>query len=645
MAANAPQAAREEVEEGSSSEPKNGSLLAKENGSDLESQPEATSRGVWSSRLDFILSCVGFAVGLGNIWRFPYLCYKNGGGAFLVPYAIFALIGGIPVFFLELSIGQFMGQAGMRAWNICPLFKGIGLDTTVIVFLMNCYYIIILAWNGVYLADSFAALLPGSQGLPWNSCGNWGNSSKCMMANVTVCYNETNTWVNETWKASSNASVLNAGPGGGWSDCTTRQFQVNAAEEYFKSKVLQISDGIDQVGGIVWELAVSLLAMWIVSYFCIWKGVKWTGKIVYFTAVFPYIIITMLLIRGVTLPGAHAGIVFYLKPDFKRLADITVWLDAGTQVFFSFAVAIGAHITLGSFNKFKYNCLKDAMIVAGVDMCTSFYAGFAIFSVLGFMAHEQNVPIENVTSSGPGLVFVAYPTAISQMPVAQPVWAIGFFIMIVFVGLDSQFVAVESFVTCIMDMFSDQLAKYRYANRETIAACYCAVSYLVGLTMVTNGGMYVFQLFDYYSASGISLLWVAFWECCAIAWVYGINSYCDQLSIMLGFKVNFWFKLCWCGITPLVIMGLFVSQWVLFELLKYGDSYVYPIWAQGLGLCLALSSMVCVPAYAIYAMATTKGTLKQRWKKLTSPVLSSRQTTICDTDFKTTRNLLEYHEG
>ncbi|KAL4646298.1 sodium- and chloride-dependent creatine transporter 1-like [Arapaima gigas] len=556
------------------------------------------TRETWARQMDFIMSCVAFAVGIGNVWRFPYLCYKNGGGVFLIPYLLIVFMGGIPIFFLEIALGQFMKAGSINVWNIVPLFKGLGYASTVIVFFCNTYYIMVLAWGFYYFIKSFSAVLP------WSTCNNTWNTPSCIeFFQQADCKNG----------ISGNSSFGNL-------TCEELARGRTPIIEFWENKVLDISDGLDQPGTINWEMMLCLLATWVMVYFCVWKGVRSTGKIVYFTATFPYIVLTILLVRGVTLPGASDGIGYYLKPDWKKLGEARVWIDAGTQVFFSYAIGLGALTALGSYNRFHNNCYKDAFILALVNSGTSFFAGFVVFSVLGFMASEQGVDISIVAESGPGLAFIAYPKAVSLMPVA-PLWAALFFFMLLLLGLDSQFVGVEGFVTGILDVIPKK--HYMGYHRELAVAFCCMLWFIIGLSMVTQGGMYVFQLFDYYSASGMTLLWQTFWECMVIAWVYGANRFMDDIARMIGYRPFSWMKWCWLVITPAISMGIFLFHLINYTPLTYNKTYVYPWWGEMIGWCMALSSMLCIPISVFCKFLHADGSIKERWENLIKPVWSA----------------------
>uniref|UniRef100_A0A7N8Y077 Transporter n=1 Tax=Mastacembelus armatus TaxID=205130 RepID=A0A7N8Y077_9TELE len=526
-----------------------------------EAEGKHPQREKWASKLDFVLSVAGGFVGLGNVWRFPYLCYKNGGGAFLIPYFIFLFGGGLPVFFLEVALGQFTSEGGITCWEkLCPIFTGIGYASIVIVSLLNIYYIVILAWGLYYLFQCF------QPELPWAKCNQPWNTDRC----IEDSYRKNKT----LWLAANTSNLT------------------SPVTEFWEHNVLGITSGIEEMGPVKWDLALCLLLVWVICFFCIWKGVKSTGKVVYITATFPFVMLIVLLIRGVTLPGAAAGIKFYLYPDLTRLKDPEVWIDAGTQIFFSYAICLGAMTSLGSYNKYKYNCYRDCLLLGALNSGTSFVSGFAIFSVLGFMAQEQGVDIADVAESGPGLAFIAYPKAVSMMPFPT-LWAILFFIMLLLLGLDSQFVEVEGQITSLVDLYPSFLRKGYH--REVFIAIICCISYLLGLTMVTKGGMYVFQLFDYYAASGVCLLWVAFFECVAVAWVYGVDNFYDAVEDMIGYRPNPWMKWSWTVITPLLCMGCFIFSLVKYKPLTYNKVYEYPDWAIGIGWTLALASMICIP--------------------------------------------------
>merc|ERR1712226_1596723 len=252
-----------------------------------------------------------------------------------------------------------------------------------------------------------------------------------------------------------------------------------------------------------------VLISWVVCYFCVWKGIKWTGKVVLFTATFPIFMLFILLIRGLTLPGAMRGVEFYLVPnaeDWSKLWESKIWIDATTQVLFSYALCKGALTSLGSYNKFRTNCYKDVFVLSCCNTGVSLISGFAIFGVLGFMAEEFNVDVKNVAKSGPGLAFIAFPQAILEMPgrSLHPAWAAAFFFMIFLLGLDSQFVGLEAVGTSLLDMMPQM--RNRRCVRELLLLVIVLVSAIMALPMCAPGGIYLFKLYDYYGASGFNLL-------------------------------------------------------------------------------------------------------------------------------------------
>ncbi|XP_036440993.1 sodium- and chloride-dependent GABA transporter 2-like [Colossoma macropomum] len=543
---------------------------------------QVEERGHWASKTEFLLAVAGNVVGLGNVWRFPYLCYKNGGGTFLVPYLVFAVTCGVPLFLLETAMGQYTQQGGITCWQrLCPLAEGVGYGGQMILVYSSMCYNTLLAWALFYLVFSF------SSQLPWATCNNTWNTDHCNVAVKNLTLN---------WTGQMNST--------------------SAATEFWERRVLAISGGIEELGKVNWEILLCVIAMWVICYFSIWKGVKSTGKVVYFTATFPYVMLLVLLIRGLTLPGALQGILFYVYPDPQRLTDPQVWMEAGTQVFFSYSVAEGSLTVLGSYNKYNNNCYRDSIWLCVLNSCTSVVAGFAVFSVLGFMAEQQGATVEDVAESGPGLAFIAYPQAVAMMPLPQ-LWSVCFFIMIILLGLDTQFVAMEVIITSVTDLFPATLR--RAGRRELLLLLFCLFCFFSQMVMVTEGGMFVFQLFDYYACNGSSILFLAVFQSLAVGWIYGADQMCDIIEDMTGSSPSFIFKLCWKYLTPLVSMVSFICSLVEYKPLTFNRWYVYPNWAYGLGWAMALSSILLVPGRALGLLWAGRRNLKQRWLQLCTP--------------------------
>lgn len=523
----------------------------------------------------------------------------------MVPYVVCVVTAGIPILILEAGIGQYWQTGGLTVWkNLCPLSQGVGVGSIVALFLLNIYYIVILAWALLYLVFSFQSPLP------WSSCNNKWNTPNCISLTKTLADKQHHAALggHSPFVQQHNSSM---------------QRRFDSTVEFWEHRILQITDGIEEVGGIQWELAACLAVCWIICFFCIWKGIKSTGKSAYIIALLPYFSLTILLIRGITLPGCLKGLEFYLKPNFSKITDFNVWSDAGTQIFFSYALALGCLTALGSYNPFNNNFYKQLVFVATLDSSTSVFAGFAIFSVLGFMADQRGVEVSQVADKGPGLAFIVYPSAVAQMPWA-PFWSVQFFAMVLLLGIGSQFVSVEGFITAIVDLFPGYLRVGK--RREWFIGGTCLISFIIGLTMVTRGGIYVFQLFDYYAASGMCLLFLCFCEVLIVGWIYGVDKFVDNIREMIGYKPALWFKICWKYLSPTLTGVILVMVFIDMKPLKYNDIYEFPAWATTLGWCMALSSIVQVPIYAIYLLIKTPGSFSERMaillKTTPSPALS-----------------------
>nr|XP_047929958.1 sodium-dependent serotonin transporter-like isoform X2 [Anser cygnoides] len=626
--------------------------------------PPVLPRDKWSKKMDFLLSVIGFAVDLGNVWRFPYICYQNGGGAFLIPYTLMAVFGGVPLFYMELALGQFHRTGAIPIWKrICPIFKGIGFAICIIGLYVSFYYNTIIAWALYYFYSSFSGTLP------WASCDNPWNTPNC-----TNYFGRSNvTWTN---------------------------FSRSPAEEFYTRKVLEIqkSGGLYDVGGIRWQLLLCLFLIFTIVYFSLWKGVKTSGKVVWVTATLPYLVLLVLLVRGATLPGAWRGVLFYLRPDWGKLLSTAVWVDAAAQIFFSLGPGFGVLLALASYNHFHNNCYRDALVTSVVNCLTSFLSGFVIFTVLGYMAEMRDVEVEDVARDkgspppapapcpalpygaqgsmrppglgvpehlgvlgnwgwawraarcfgasphvrshryrhpglcqssrgrgkanpppllGPSLLFITYPEAIANM-VGSTFFAVIFFLMMITLGLDSTFGGLEAVITAVMDEYPQALAK----RRELFVLGLITVCFLGSLSTLTYGGAYVVKLLEEFGA-GCSILAVVLLETIAVSWFYGIQRFSHDVKAMLGFAPGPFWKVCWAAISPALLAFIVVSS--LLEqppLVLFG--YQYPAWSTSVGHLVGASSFVCIPVYMVYKLVWTPGSLKQRLAICVRPEKTAR---------------------
>ncbi|XP_037946221.1 sodium-dependent nutrient amino acid transporter 1-like isoform X1 [Teleopsis dalmanni] len=541
----------------------------------------AKERDTWGKGIEFLLSCIAMSVGLGNVWRFPFTALENGGGAFLIPYLIVLFLIGKPIYYLEMIIGQFSSRGSVKVYDFCPAMRGIGIGQVYMVSLLFTYYTSIVALVAYYLVVSFW------DPLPWANCRlEWGEN--CIDASPKA-------WLLRYLKM-NNFSMSNFNL-----TRTERTRMISSSEFYFVKEVLREKDSInDGIGLPNWELVLGLIIAWICIYLVIIRGVKSSGKASYFLAIFPYVIMGILLIRAVTLPGSIDGIIYFIKPNWGKILDPKVWYAAVTQCFYSLSVCFGNIIMYASYNKFTHNVHRDAIIVTSLDTCTSLLSGFTIFGILGNLAHEiGTTDIGSVVKGGTGLAFISYPDAISKFKNVPQIFAVLFFLMLFILGIGSIIAMTSCTVTSIRDHFP-KIKQWQCALGIAI------ISFIIGLAYVTPGGQFILTLVDYFGASMVALV-LGIIELYVLGWVYGVDRLCKDAEFMMNRKIGLYWRICWAVVTPLIMTMILIYFYATYTQLTYND-VPYPTWAYALGWTITSLGVLQVPIWMCVAIIRDPGT-------------------------------------
>ena len=541
---------------------------------DLKPRPKKER---WSSRLEYILSLIGLAVGFGNIWRFSYYVQLNGGGAFLIPYFLMLVLLGIPAFYLEVHIGKIAQVGPLKAlYRLAPPFGGAGLAAIITLIYIVFYYNLLIAYVLFYLFSSF-------QNPPaWSNayCGNLSLVNKTL---EQVACNET------------------------------------SATLFYYLSVAGVSSNIEDASGFSWKLMLCILGSWLLVFLCTFKGIKSFGKIAYVTTLLPYVVLTILLVRGATFEGAGKGLEALFSPNLNLLLNFNVWLQAGSQIFFSLSLGTGSNIVLASHLDQKTTVLGDIIFVAIVNSATSLFAGIVVFMILGHNAFIKGVEVESIVA-GPGLVFIAFATALLDIP-PSPLWSVLFFLMMLSLGLGSQFASIQS--------LSEAALSIPYVSKlhETIISfLICLIFSCCSVIFVLGNGEYIFTLLDEFAAS-YSFFVVIFFELIGIAWYFGVKKliwYQTGEIIVTSTKKKFsrirnnpkfrqftylfWF-ISWAILAPLIMIIIFSSSLIL-QFVERPDytayqnytevSVKYPDWSLALITLIIFTTILPVPVVMLY---------------------------------------------
>ncbi len=477
-------------------------------------------RDQWNSRVGFIMGTVGAAIGLGNLWRFPFQAYSNGGGAFLIPYFFALMTAGIPLMIMELGFGSRMRSAAPAAFGkLGKRFEFIGWWQVMIPIVVMCFYCNIISWSLNYLFLSF--------NMGWTS-----------------------------------------NPG-----------------EFFIGEFLELSDSPWNIGKVRMNILLPLVFVWLANYFIvrrgISKGIEKACKII--MPVLAALMFVMVL-RGVTLPGARYGLNWFLEPDFTKIMNPKVWISAYSQVFFSTTLAVGVMIAYSSYLPEKSDIVNNAHITVFSNAGFDFIAGICVFSVLGYYSFSMNIPFEEVMQNGAGLAFVAFPMAINELPmhdVFKVAFGVVFFFALVIAGISSSVSMLESFASAILDKYD--------IKREKLIGIIAICGFLGSMVFVTQAGLYILDIVDHFVANyGIAIL--GFIEAVLLGYAYDAHKMKEEVNEYSDIRVSAWWLMCIKYITP-IALGYIIIRNLIDE---FKEPYAgYPVSAlAAFGVSVAVGMII-----------------------------------------------------
>lgn len=357
-----------------------------------------STRETFSGRRAFIFAAIGSAVGLGNIWRFPYTTYENGGGAFIIPYLIALLTAGIPLLFLDYAIGhRHRGGAPLSYRRFSKHFEAFGWWQVMVNVIIGLYYAVVLGWAATYTYFSFTMA--------------WGGKPI--------------------------------------------DFFIG---EFLKMGDITQGVSLEFVGMVVGPLiAVWLVALGVLAL-GVQKGIARTSSILMPVLVIMFLI---LVISSLFLPGAAKGLDALFTPDWSKLSNPSVWIAAYGQIFFSLSICFGIMITYASYLKKEFDLTGSGLVVGFANSSFELLAGIGVFAALGFMAAASGHEVSEVAKGGIGLAFFAFPTIINEAPFGQ-ILGVLFFGSLTFAALTSFISVIEVIISAVQDKLRIRRAKVTF---------------------------------------------------------------------------------------------------------------------------------------------------------------------------------------
>ncbi|XP_055893973.1 uncharacterized protein LOC106067429 isoform X4 [Biomphalaria glabrata] len=542
-----------------------------------------SDKGIWEKTSHYVLLGFGTVFGVRNILKFPALAIEHGGGAFVFTYVFLTFTVGVPIVYLEVSLGQYARGGVVKAWRMIPLTKGLGLCSLLLSLARTSYSSTPAAWALYY----FYSAMSGNQ--PFRKV----NLEVEILGSVS-------------YNSSANMS----------SEQTSALYRASYARfnRSFFSATLEMTDSISNMGHLVPHIITSLLVIWFFVFLLSAIGPRMLGKIALsFTAV-PSVLIIILLIAASTMSGSVLGIQAFLSPKWHNLSTIKPWIDAFDLVLSSLACGTGVLVTLSGQCPFQGNTFRNAMIMTGVSLAMTIVSGCLLLSLVGVESKLLGVRVETLPRfTDVDLGFVLFPAVTSHLP-ASAIWSCIFFLLIVLLSLVQAATMVQHIQQGMVEVAHLQDIKFQW--KMAILGTISVIMMSLNVLTTSENGLHVLRLLQFsVPRLTVPLLCVA--ETMTIGWGYGARRFAGRITEMTGRNKSFVWKWLWrwgCPVSLTLISIASILTTNLLEDLPLVDAHQK--WIYFLGW--SINPIILFPGLVIASVSFCRahGTFKQRLKQL-----------------------------
>ncbi|MBQ9900244.1 MAG: sodium-dependent transporter [Acholeplasmatales bacterium] len=467
-------------------------------------------REKWSNRGAFVLASIGSAVGLGNAWRFPGLCAKYGGGAFLFAYIICMLALGIPLLMMETAIGRKAQGGAPKAMRLVnKKAEPVGWAAVANAFVILTYYAVVFAWCILmcFLAFKFAT----THSTPETASNLWAES------------------------------VLNT-----------------SGTSFIPS------EGRPNAGNISIILLLCLGLAWAFIYGCIRNGVSQVGKVVKFTVFLPVAMLLILAGRGfINNPHLGEALGALFIPKWEAFGNVNLWVAAMGQSFYSLSIMMAIMFAYGSYLKKTSNIAVDSIIIAFSDLAISVLSGIVLFTTM----YSTGKTVADMSDSGVKTAYIIYPTAIVNLTpfgVGNAIFGFVFYFMLCTLAIDSAFSILEGVAAAVAD-------KFKLPKKKTTLII-AIIAALISIVYITGVGVSYLDIVDNWT-NAYSLIIIGLLEALFVGWFFKPKKVLNEINKNTDkFKMpSWWFITSIKILAPLALGFLFV--WQIIALIKNGFRY------------------------------------------------------------------------